>query len=131
MRDTITNSEDVLDSRDIITRIEELQAERDEQPDRWAEENPDDAEELASLEKLAAQAEPYAADWEYGETLIRDSYFVDYIEELIRDCYEMPKEMTSGNWPYRHISIDYKAAAEEAKQDYTAVDFDGVTYWVR
>lgn len=32
-------------------------------------------------------------------------------------------------WPLRHI--DWDAAAEELKQDYTSVEFDGVTYWIR
>jgi hypothetical protein len=43
----------------------------------------------------------------------------------------MPKELNSGNWPYRHITVDYEAAAEEAKGDYTKVDFAGQTYLIR
>lgn len=139
---TISNTDDVIDSRDVIARIEELTSERegwindaedgeDRSDSEWADEFPDEAEELATLEKLAEEAEGYAADWKYGEQLIRDSYFTDYIEELINDCYEMPKEMNSGEWPWRHMSVDYEAAAEEAKSDYTAVDFGGVTYWIR
>jgi hypothetical protein len=43
----------------------------------------------------------------------------------------MPKEMNSGQWPYRHMTIDYEAAANEAEQDYMTVDFDGVEYLIR
>ena len=132
----IDNSADVLDSRDIIARIEELQSERDDfEPNEeegitWADDNPDEAAELAALEALAEEASG-SPDWLHGETLIRESYFTDYIEELIRDCYEMPKEITSGAWPWRHVTVDYEGAAEEAKADYIEVDFDGVTYLIR
>ena len=43
----------------------------------------------------------------------------------------MPKEMDSGNWPYRHMTMNFEAAAEEAKQDYMEVDFDGNTFLIR
>lgn len=139
---TIDNSEDIIDSRDVIARIEELENERDDYtaPNKdgyqtmigadWAVDNPEDAAELAALQSLAKEAE-CAPDWSYGETLIRRSYFVDYTEQLINDCYELPKEMNSGQWPYRHMTIDYEAAARELEHDYTSVDFDGVEYLIR
>lgn len=124
----IENTEDLIDSRDIIARIEELLSEMpedDADARRW-----DGWVELQTLEKLAKEAE-CAPDWSYGETLIRRSYFVDYTAQLINDCYELPKEMNSGQWPYRHMTIDYEAAARELEHDYTSVDFDGVEYLIR
>ncbi|MBB6185758.1 hypothetical protein [Rhodanobacter sp. MP7CTX1] len=139
----LDNSEDVIDSRDVIARIEELEGERDnftlphpdggddvEAPGEWAGLNPDDAAELATLTALADAAES-ASDWVHGESLIRESYFTDYIEELVKDCYETPKGMDSGAWPWRHMTMDWEAAADEAKADYDEVDFDGVTYLIR
>jgi len=87
-------------------------------------------EEYRALKAIEQECEGYG-DWQYGETLIRDSYWQSYIEELIKDCYEMPKEMNNGAWPWRHFTMDYEAAAEEAKEDYMSVDFDGVDYWMR
>ena len=141
---TIENTEDVIDSRDVIARIDELtdqlEAEHEAQEttlsfEYWLQDennsqNPDDITEYRALLALADEAED-SPDWIYGETLIRRSYFVDYIAELINDCYEMPKEMNSGQWPYRHMTIDYEAAANEAEQDYMSVDFDGVEYLIR
>ena len=129
---TIDNTEDILDSRDIIARIEELETclqDHAEDPNggHWSDE---DADELRALQALAKEAE-CAPDWSYGETLIRRSYFVDYTEQLINDCYELPKEMNSGQWPFRHMTIDYEAAARELEHDYTSVDFDGVEYLIR
>ena len=122
MTSPIDNTQDVIDSREIIDRIEELEG----------IENPssEEAQELAILLKVQEQADGYS-DWEYGEALIRESYFTDYIKELIADCYELPKEFNSGAWPWRHMTLDYQAAADEAEYDYTRVDFDGVTYLIR
>ena len=160
-----TNQDEVIDSRDIIERIDDLQSQRQalqedleaaeacvhhhhndlipanylDYPEgrelarcqrECAEWDSENLEELQSLEKLQSEAES-SADWIYGETLISEDYFTQYIEELIGDCYQVPKEMTSGEWPWRHMSIDYDAAAEEAKQDYMEVDFDGRTYLIR
>ena len=149
MSNTIDNTQDIIDSRDIIARIEGLETEladahegdgTTDKPELedWIEQASkseaaafhEEAKELLILRKVAEEAST-SADWEYGETLIRESYFEDYIEELIEDCYEMPKQMGSGEWPYRHLTLDIEAAAEEAKQDYMEVDFDGVTYLIR
>ena len=149
MTNTISNNDDVIDSRDVIARIEELEGERDffeidaeilEEPDTfgnvesdtdasraaWAIQNEDDAKELKDLTELAEEAEGYAADWKYGETLIRDSYFEDYARDLADDIGAIK---TDACWPNNFI--DWEAASEALKQDYTAVEFDGVTYWVR
>lgn len=123
MATPVSNVDDVIDSRDIIERIGDLEG-RDERDD-------DEQEELDTLIKLREQVEPYCPDWTDGATLIRHSYFVDYIEELIDDCYDMPEGMKAGAWPWRHMKLNYEAAAQEAEQDYTAVDFDGVEYLVR
>ena len=137
MTTDISNQDDVIDSRDVIARIEELQADIEEsgastnldtgdgmsadgQRDMTSE-----IEELASLLALQEEAEGYAPDWRHGATLIRDSYFVDYCEELCKDIGDMPREIP------HYIEIDWKKTAENIKVDYTSVEFDGVTYWVR
>lgn len=123
----IDNSADIIDSRDVIARIEELTDERDNfEGGAWAEECGDDAEELASLMALAEQAEGYAADWQHGEALIRDSYFEDYARELAEDIGAIKSD---ASWPY--TCIDWEQAARELQMDYTSVEFDGVTYWIR
>jgi hypothetical protein len=132
MANTIDNTQDVIDSREIIERIEELEsskADHQEDPEggHWSDE---EEAELKALKAIADEVD-HVSDWTHGETLIREDHFTQYIEDLIDDCYEMPKEMNSGKWPYRHMTMDYEAAAEEAKVDYEEVDFDGVTYYIR
>lgn len=165
--DEITNSEDIIDSRDVIARIEYLQDERetlvnavddakdalndyDATDDEKTEEEQDseldelkealaqaeaalttfdeeeEGRELKALLALADEAEGYSPDWSYGSTLIRDSYFETYAQQFAEDCCEVNP---NANWPFNHI--DWKSAADELKQDYTSVDFDGVDYWVR
>lgn len=136
----INNTDDVIDSRDVIERIEELENEQAELVQKLSdgeiteaemrEFDADEGMELDSLRSLAEQCEGYG-DWQYGEQVIRRSYFVDYITDLIHDCYELPKDMNSGRWPYSHLTFDYEAAANEAEIDYMSVDFNGVEYLIR
>lgn len=113
----ISNTDDVIDSRDIIERIEELQGieERDEE----------EQTELGNLLALQEEAEGYAPDWKYGCALIRDSYFTEYTRELCDDIGSVPKDFP--HW----IEIDWEATARNVRTDYTSVEFGDVTYWVR
>ncbi len=129
-----TNTDDIIDSRDVIARIEELEAEMERLTDedaedrltdkQWAES--DDGLELAALKNLADEAEGYAADWRHGEALIRDSYFKEYAMQYAEDVGAINAD---ASWP--NTCIDWDQAARELQMDYTSVDFDGVTYWIR
>lgn len=119
--DPIYKTDDVIDSRDVIARIEELERMRDEAP-------LDDTEvdEYRALKKLESACEG-EDEWTHGLTLIRDTYFAKYAEQLADDIGLV--RPSNQKWPYNHI--DWEAAAEELKDDYTAYDFDGVTYYAR
>lgn len=119
-----TNMDDVIDSRDVIERIEELEG-ADHEDFGDAGLNADEVEELTILRELAKECED-CPDWPHGETLIRDSYFEQYAQELAEDCCEMPN---SDQWPQR--CIDWEQAARELQVDYTSIEFDGVDYWIR
>lgn len=121
----IATGEDLYDSRDIIARIEYLESRRDDE-DQTDPLDEDEGEELDKLLALQHEAEPYSEDWKYGSTLISDDYFEEYAEEFAYDIGAISRE---ADWPISHI--DWKAAADELKQDYTEVDFDGNSYWVR
>jgi len=156
--DEIDNSMDVIDSRDIIARIDELESEQTdfqgsleeakEELEALDEEATDDekfekkeavkeaeqalkefnddyGEELTALKSIADECEGYG-DWSYGETLIREDYFEDYARELAEDIGAIPKD---SKWPC--TCIDWEQAAEELKVDYTSIEFNGVTYYMR
>ena len=141
MSTSFSNQDDVIDSRDIIARIEELESELGAVEDNFdeTEENEaynqavhewhasNDGIELKELQALADECEGYS-DWQHGETLIRQDYFVQYITELIGECYEMP-EMEG--WPMQYLTMDYEAAAGAAEQDYALVSSGDQDYWIR
>lgn len=118
----ITNTQNVIDSREIIERIETLESWRD---DPTIGLNEDEARELSVLLALAEEGEDLK-DWKYGVTLVRDDHFEDYAQEYAKEIDAVKKDPT---WPNNHI--DWEAAADELKQDYTSIEFDDVTYWAR
>ena len=144
MTDSITFTEDVLDSRDIIERFEELGDEIEESEERLRElqgmdddersmEEDNEMEELEleleeyqSIKTLAEEAEDYCPDWPYGEQFIRDSYFVEYAQQLAEGIGAISCD---AEWPNNHI--DWPAAADELKMDYTSYEINGETYWAR
>jgi len=114
MADPIYNSEDVIDSRDIIERVEELendvsvlqdeingmesefkelvrdddQEKRDElgsNIDNSKDEIEDINDELKPLRLLMTDGENYNSDFHSGATLINNDYFEDYAYELACD----------------------------------------------
>jgi chromosome segregation ATPase len=158
------NSDDIINSRSVIKRIDELEDERQtivseidstkeelEEGERqhneagtdfvaredlqdtikrakkdlkeWDESS--DAEELKALKDLQEQAEGYS-DWRHGVSLIRDSYFKTHAQELADDIGAVNSD---AGWP--NNCIDWDQAATELQMDYTSVEFDGVTYWLR
>lgn len=168
---SISNADDVIDSRDVIARIEELEslieseeiseangaeARKDENGNTvediatcgecgksWNDalvsgSTPapsgrcpyegihEEIAELHALQELADEAEGYAPDWKHGEALIRDDYFETYAQQLAEDIGAIDK---AAQWP--NTCIDWEQAARELQQDYTSVEFDGVTYWIR
>jgi hypothetical protein len=122
---TVDKYQDIIDSRDVDSRIEELEAERDAAAEAG---NPGDFTdgELARLTALRDDVAGYAPDWQYGCTLIRDSYFKDYAQELAEDIGALEKDL---KWP--HTCIDWDQAARELRMDYSSAELDGVTYWFR
>lgn len=132
------SNSDIIDSRDVTERINYLENEIAEYGLARAERHASDAEvdeleqgiedcekELASLRALELQGEGLS-DWEYGATLVRDDYFEDYARQTAEDLGLIQEDAA---WPACHI--DWEAAADSLRMDYTSVEFDGVTYWAR
>lgn len=95
-----------------------------------AERNWDDTDAFRELaEQIGCESTPDALrDWadDFEPTLIHETYFEDYARELADDCGMLDKD---AGWPANHI--DWDAAADELKQDYTTVEYDGATYFLR
>jgi hypothetical protein len=118
----ITNDKDVIDTRNIVERIEDLKEDEDRSSD-------DDAE-LNRLRTLLVELAEHFGDAEVfgGIALVHDDYFTEYAREYAADS-DILGGKENWDWPYNHI--DWDAAADELRQDYSAIDFDGVRYWGR
>lgn len=146
---TVDNSQDTLNSKDIVARFDELQYAKDEidelkekskdellteqeqlDLESWLEEFDEDEYEI--LQEVVAEGEN-TSNWVHGAILIHEDYFVEWTKQIIRDTCELqlPEQFNSGEWPWRHITIDYEEAAEELLLDYFDIDFDGVTYYIQ
>jgi hypothetical protein len=121
MATTITNTDDIIDLRDVIARFEEIEETEDE----------DELIERDEIKKLIDDCQGYGGDeqWRgdwYPVTLIRDSHFKDYAQELAE---ELDLIDNSAKWPSN--CIDWEQAARELQMDYSSVEFGDVTYWYR
>jgi hypothetical protein len=134
----ISNSDDMIDLRDVIDRYEDLEASRENAADDSKEEGEalaifDESEEGREYKLLGALLddlkgyggdEQWRGDW-YPITLIRDSYFVEAMRELCEDIGDFPKGIPG------YYVIDWEATARNLRVDYSSVEFDNVTYWYR
>ena len=120
--------DDVIDSRDVIERIETLESDLADfldETDGALPENFHEWDDLETLRALAAECSSLSANWEYGETLIRYSYWENYVQEMLEDCGIIPKDLP---W---YIAIDWETTADNIAQDYSVVEFDGINYYIR
>ncbi len=129
--------------QDMEERIEELESELFElleahdSSDLEEDEALEVTRQMAALRDESAELEgllelrKFRDDNDSCDEFVAASHFVEYITDMIDDCYELPKELKSGRWPYNHVKIDYEAAADEASQDYTSVELFGKEYFAR
>lgn len=139
---TLDLTADIIDTRDIIARIEEMESlledmsEADREADKVSptesvtDEYHDMHCELLDLKAIMEEMKGYGGDeqWRgdwYPVTLIRESYFVDYVQEILEDCGEIPS-----NLPH-YIHIDWESTARDVKVDYSSVTIDDVEYLYR
>lgn len=129
--------EDVLDVRDIAAQVRKAgYVAYDADTEDFSEDERDEAREAleayaSALDRLGVDyedgAESLAAAWEEldGPTMIREPHWENYVEEYLKELGYLPRDLA---W---FIEIDWSATAENVRQDYTDVELDGVTYYIR
>lgn len=121
-------SEDEQQDDDSITDAEqELTDAQAELEGAQTELNCFDMDVYTVLKEFAKEFEDYASDYMYGAQAIRESYWEDYAGELVHDLGDLPDNLPA----YIEDNINWKGVAEDLLVDYSAIDFDGVTYYVR
>ena len=137
---------DNIDTRDLLERLEELQAMRDlvssltdnlkdaetdaerkEIEDKLASAKYDfdkaEQEELIQLEEL--QSDIGESTFRDGCQLIHPDNFTDAMRDLCEDIGDVPKDIPC------YIAIDWDQTAENLKVDYCTVTFQGEDYYWR
>jgi hypothetical protein len=82
--------------------------------------------ELKQIEEIDT-IENECSEFSYGETLIDEDDFEEYCQEFIEDCGYISKDMPmiiSNN-------IDWTGIADDMKQDYSEIEYQGNTYLYR
>lgn len=119
-------TESVIDTRDIVERFEELEStyetfENEAEVKNWA-----DLDEWVKLREIIEEIDANAGDnCDDGVTLINESYFVDYVREMLEDCGEIPRDIP------HYVAIDWKQTADNVRVDYTFININGTEFWYR
>lgn len=116
---------DIIDTRDLQDRLEEIEYDL-ETLDLSADERNDLMVELKAIQEVKAEVEGYASeDWEHGIQLIAEADFIEYCQDLLEDCGEIPPNLP----PY--IAIDWETTADNLRADYSEVEYEGAIYLFR
>ncbi|QFG12146.1 Hypothetical Protein OBI_RACECAR_306 [Arthrobacter phage Racecar] len=134
------STDDILDLRDLAETAREASAilEDDEQDESEKEDAKETLEALASmlsdmgysveaLEEDAVADELQSIGNNYECTLIAESHFQSYCEELCEDLGYLPKDLPA----FLSNNINWSGVADDLKDDYNEVELDGETYFIR
>lgn len=115
--DTFPHYEDMTDTFEDI-RFEE------EEIESWKKDWITELELVNDIDRLEKEI---GSDWVYGITLIEEDDFEDYCEEFCNDVGYISRDTPS----LIANNIDWKGIADDMKQDYSKVDYQGKTYLFR
>lgn len=106
-----------IDTRDLNKILEDLEY----QLEKGETLSSDEITELAVLRRM----ENEIPEWRDGTTLIPENDWVDYVEELVKDCEGLPK-----NFP-DYVVINWNETARNISADYAEIEYQGVNYYYR
>ena len=133
----------ILDTRDLSKRREELKEEildsflenfphyqemtesfedirfEEEEIESWKE---DFEDELKEIEEIDTIENELGSEFDYGVTLVDVDDWEEFVEQDLKDLGYIPKDFPS--W----IEIDWEATANNVRQDYTEVEYQGNSY---
>jgi hypothetical protein len=114
-------TDEILDSRDIIARINYL---IELQLDNIID--PGETIELFALTDVEEEAAAISQDWPFGAAMIRADYFPTFVRQYAEEFSSVSDDT---HWPFNHI--DWDAAVEDLRDGYEELYFDGVKYYLR
>lgn len=109
-------ADDTNDFDDILWEEEEIQS--------WKQ---DWFKELEQIEEIDNVESEVGSEFDYGCTLIDEYDFEIYAKDLVIDCGDLPQNLPS----YIENNIDWSGVADDLKQDYSEVEYQGTKYLFR
>ena len=91
----------------------------EEEIESWKEDFEDELKEIEEINTIEIEL---GSEFEYGVTLVDVDDWEEYVEELLEDIGYIPKDFPS--W----IEIDWEATANNVRQDYIEVEYQGNSY---
>jgi hypothetical protein len=137
-------NKDFWDLRDLASLAEECRdvLDPENEPDTYDDDERQEAREtLVKLSGLAADLNQENDETDgdsvsealndamgyYGPTLMSEDYFPSYVQEFVTDCGYLPDNLPS----FIASNIDWDGVADDMKQDFTSVTFDGEDWYIR
>lgn len=115
----------MIDTRDLIMELRELCGGDEDNPDEEVT-NEWDSDEFDRAAAIRELLDEIGEDAFYGVVLILEDDFTDYAQELAEDIGAIDID---ASWP--HTCIDWDKAADDLRNDYTCITFDGEDYLYR
>lgn len=84
----------------------------------------DEYEEIAEIDRVEDEV---GSGWKYGVTLIDKDDFEGYAQELVEGIGDLPSNLPS----YISNNIDWSGVADDLRQDYSELEYQGTTYLFR
>lgn len=94
----------------------------EEEIESWKEYYEDELQEIEAINSIENEL---GSEFEYGVTLVDVDDWEEYVKEFLEDIGYIPKDFPS--W----IEIDWEATANNVKQDYSEIEYQGTTYLYR
>ncbi len=84
----------------------------------------DEYEEIAEIDRVEDEV---GREFSFRCTLIDEDDFEDYAQELVEDIGDLPSDLPH----YISRNIDWSGVADDLRQDYSELEYQGTTYLFR
>lgn len=132
---------DLVNTRDIIGRIEEIELEYTDDEGELADQDTWTPEDRLEWRGLSEIIEEVGDEARHGVTLINEGYFTEYARDWYADTYGNTYQRYDSR-QYKRVDvtwdelmstlpfscIDWERVAQEVYSDYSQLEIDGTTY---
>ncbi len=97
----------------------------EEEIESWKADWQEELDEIVEIDRV--EDEVCNGEFDNGTTLISEYDFQEYCEDFTRDCGYLPRDLPF----YIENNIDWSGIADDMRQNYSEVEYQGRTYLFR